>query len=70
MNTIIKASIVLTGLCFAHSASADNCLQGCPTGLDNGNTIERSVYIINKLRKATILETLEKLHFKYRNRID
>ncbi|KPZ58794.1 hypothetical protein AN391_01476 [Pseudoalteromonas sp. P1-13-1a] len=44
MKTIIKASIVLTGLCFAHSASADNCLQGCPTGLDNGNTIERSIY--------------------------
>ncbi|KPZ56693.1 hypothetical protein AN389_03292 [Pseudoalteromonas sp. P1-7a] len=44
MKTIIQKSIVLTGLCFAHSASADNCLQGCPTGLDNGNTIERSIY--------------------------
>lgn len=65
MKTIIKASIVLTGLCFAHSASADNCLQGCPTGLDNCNTIERSIYILkNKLRKAKGLGTLEKSHFK------
>ncbi|WP_289076930.1 DNA/RNA non-specific endonuclease [uncultured Pseudoalteromonas sp.] len=50
MKTIIKASIVLTGLCFAHSASADNCLQGCPTGLDNGNTIERSIYTLKNNR--------------------
>ena len=50
MKTIIKASIVLTGLCFAHSASADNCLQGCPTGLNNGNTIERSIYTLKNNR--------------------
>lgn len=50
MKTIIKASIVLTGLCFAHSANAANCLQGCPTGLNNGNTIERSIYTLKNNR--------------------
>ena len=49
MKSFINISLTLTSILLAsaaNAANAANCLEGCLTGLDNCNTIERSIYTL------------------------
>ncbi len=46
MKSFINISLTLTSILLASAANAANCLEGCLTGLDNCNTIERSIYTL------------------------
>jgi len=50
MKSFINISLTLTSLLLASTANAANCLEGCPTGLNNGKTIERSIYTLKNNR--------------------